>query len=183
MAEQHRQRADGIERQLETTIFSDDPDATEAIDAKVHAIRAEVDHCKVVNAAYRKLQGEPVQRLKDLLRSGIIADGEDMELARMFAVCPYNRQPYPGYHMTNLNANARRLEARKVQIQARKVRQEQAEKQGGVSIQRNTANWCVVTFAEKPDRSVLDALRAAGYRWGSGSWQGPFDKLPKEIEA
>ncbi len=40
------------------------------------------------------------------------------------------------------------------------------------------AEWIRVTFAEKPAREILDALRAAGYRWGAGSWVGPRNTLP-----
>lgn len=40
-----------------------------------------------------------------------------------------------------------------------------------------------VTFAEKPERSVLDALKSAGFRWNGGSWHGRRDKLPATVVA
>ena len=39
-----------------------------------------------------------------------------------------------------------------------------------------------VTFAEKPDREILDALRAAGFGWGGGSWCGKRENLPAEVK-
>jgi hypothetical protein len=51
----------------------------------------------------------------------------------------------------------------------------------GVSIEA-AGDYCTVTFAEKPEREILDALKAAGFRWGKGSWSGRRDKLPSEIE-
>ena len=38
-----------------------------------------------------------------------------------------------------------------------------------------------MTFAEKPERTILDALRAAGFRWGGGAWIGERAKLPEGV--
>lgn len=43
--------------------------------------------------------------------------------------------------------------------------------------------WAVITFAEKPEREVIDALKAAGFRWGAGSWAGYGDTLPAQVRA
>ena len=51
-----------------------------------------------------------------------------------------------------------------------------AEKTDGVLIQGEA--WVRVTFAEKPERAVLDALRTVGFRWGGRSWVGGREKLP-----
>jgi hypothetical protein len=65
-----------------------------------------------------------------------------------------------------------------------RLRRRQAEEAGGVAVRRHEEiNWCVVTFAEKPERAILDGLRAAGYGWGGGSWQGYLDRLPASVEA
>ena len=39
-----------------------------------------------------------------------------------------------------------------------------------------------MTFAEKPERSTLDALKAAGFYWGQGSWTGKLESLPEEVK-
>ena len=54
----------------------------------------------------------------------------------------------------------------------------------GVTINRHPAvNWCNVVFAERPARTILDALRAAGYGYGAGSWGGSLDRLPECVSA
>lgn len=43
--------------------------------------------------------------------------------------------------------------------------------------------YCRVTFAEKPDRSILDALKAAGFFWCKGHCGGKLEQLPAEVKA
>lgn len=62
-------------------------------------------------------------------------------------------------------------------IKARQDRTTQAEASGGVVIDGD-GGYVRVTFAEKPARAILDALKAAGYRWSHGSWIGERSKLP-----
>src|SRR5690606_36676558 len=102
----------------------------------------------------------------------------DLETIRR--VCPYQLGPrgeMPGYALTNLAANIRRDRERIEQIKRRAARQHKAEAAGGVLIDIR-GEWAIVTFAEKPARDILNALRAAGFRWGRGSWSGPADALP-----
>lgn len=86
-----------------------------------------------------------------------------------------------GYVLQNNNANIRRMQQRIQEIEARNERVEAAEAApGGVRIEEHLeCNWCRVIFAEKPERSILSALRKAGYRWGGGMWQGHLNKLPQ----
>jgi len=60
-----------------------------------------------------------------------------------------------------------------------------ADNAGGVAVEyfdgQTPREWCRVTFAEKPAREILDALRAADYRWGAGSWTGRADALPPSV--
>ena len=183
MADHHREVADGIEHQLDTTIFSDDPDAIDALTAKAARIEAERDRCKMINSAYRKLDGDITERLTTLVKSGVMTDSEAMAVGRMFSLCPYEKQPYPSYHLTNLGATARNARERITIVNSRnqhiKAAQDSA---GGVLIEcGERQNVCRVTFAEKPDRDVLTALRNAGYRWTGASWYGALDKLPESI--
>ena len=39
-----------------------------------------------------------------------------------------------------------------------------------------------VTFAEKPEREILTALKAAGYRWQKCCWSGEAAKLPQSVK-
>ena len=179
MAEHHEQKADGIERQLETSIFSDDPDAVEALTAKADAIDAARERCKAINAAYRKQTGEPGARLLALVKAGTMTEAEALDVARLFSLCPYEKQPYPGYHLTNMGATSRKARERIEEIQRRGRFAEKVNAVGGLLIQRRPdMGRCLVTFSEKPAREILDALRSADYRWSTGSWIGPLDKLP-----
>ena len=55
-----------------------------------------------------------------------------------------------------------------------------AEEAGGVRVE--SANGYVsVTFAEKPSREVINALKASGYRWSGGSWHGQ-EPVPAIVE-
>jgi hypothetical protein len=184
MAKHHAEKAAGIERQLDTSIYSDDPDAIEALTAKADAIDAERARGKQLNALWKKevRQGEEwTATIARLVEEQKITPDEGNEIARNFRYS-WNKKPCPSYHLTNLSAKARNARQRIEEVKARQLKTEQAEASGGVLIRSNvTSNWCSVTFSEKPARDILDALRAAGYHWSAGSWHGYFDKLPQLV--
>ena len=94
-----RSRADGIEGQLATSIYDDDPDAVEQLRARIARLEAERDEAKKVNAAYRK-----------------------EHRAELKAMTPYERDqamPYPGYHFQNLSGNLSRQRARLARLERR----------------------------------------------------------------
>lgn len=173
MAEHHRSAAAGLERQLEGSIFSDDPDAIEALEAKARELEAERDRRKLVNKLYKK--GDA---------AGLAELGLDLESirAKLEGASSWCRVPFPSYSLTNLGARIRDARKRIEIVRERQARAAAAEEAGGLTIARHeSANWCRVTFAEKPDRATLEALRAAGYGWGGGSWQGYLDRLPAAV--
>jgi hypothetical protein len=183
MAQHHEARADGLERQLERTIFSDDADAAEQLEAKARSLEAQRDQMKRVNAAFRKA-GSPKpddadgwRRVAELVGQ---PDNDLREVRLDMARCHWERQPFPAYRLTNTGAEIRRCRARIEDVKRRAAITAEAEAApSGLLIKRlDGHDWAVVTFAEKPDRAVLDALREAGYRWGKGSWQGKASALP-----
>lgn len=174
MAKHHDSKADGIENQLETSIFSDDPDAIEQLEAKIEKLESERAEFKRINAWWRKhksMKGCP----------GI----SDATAARLGADIPqrysWERQPVPSYRLQNLGAEIRRAKERVEQIKKRQARTEKAEAAGGVLIVIS-GEWATVTFSEKPERDILGALKSAGFRWGAGSWSGRADKLPECVK-
>lgn len=183
MAGHHASKADGIRRQLRTTIYSDDPDAIENLEAKAAAIDAYCDRCKAINKQVRKGDGWE-ERIEPPLN-----DKEKAELlsaAKSQAFTGGKFKGYASYTTTNARANARRLRKRIKDITARQERQAAAEAAGGVIIKRLEAeghDYCTVTFAEKPAREILDALRGAGFHWGGGFWSGKASALPESVEA
>jgi len=188
MAAHHESKADGLERQLEGAIFSDDPDAVEALTAKAEALEAEAERMAAANRAFRKLkEGGEESRLLEMVNGGHLTKGEALKVVDLWRVCPYHRGAlYPSYQLSNTRANARRARERIKVVQARAERSAAAEAApGGVMVEGGEAPhyWCRVTFAEKPAREVLNALKAAGYRWGGGHWAGDIRKLPAEVRA
>lgn len=178
MADHHEAKAAGIERQLDTTIFSDDADAAEAIRKKVAAGRVQIERMKTANKIVRKFKGDIPAGV-----AALVAAGFPSSFARLFEPDFAGRLGFPSYELTNLGANIRRLEGRIVEIERRKARTEQAETAPGGVVVSGGADFVNVTFAEKPDRTVLDDLRAAGFRWGGGCWSGYRGKLPDSVKA
>lgn len=179
LAEHHEQRAGGIAAQLERSVFSDDSNAIEALQARIAQREAQVAKRKAVNAAFKKAKGDAPARFAALVEAGLLTQAEALSVAGTMASMRYDR-PFPSYSLTNLNANIRRDKERIAELQQRHARTEAARAQGGVKLE-NVAEYVRVTFAEKPAREVLEALRAAGFRWGGGSWVGERSKLPAEV--
>lgn len=175
LASHHESKASGLEMQLERSIFSDDENAIEALEAKAKACDDNAVECNRINKAWRKGG-----------RAAIAAEwGEELAAvaARNCAQFSWLARKGP-MSATSDRAEARRCRERIKQIRARRERADAAAAAGGVTItiQKTALNsWAVVTFAEKPDWKVLQALRAAGYHWAAGCWSGYADKLPPEV--
>lgn len=156
MARHHEEKAAGLERQLERSIFSDDEDAPERIRERIAELEAERERMKAANTAWRKA-GKP-----------------DLGTAPGFDPAPYAK-----YQLANLGGNIGRLRKRLQAIEAQRARSARAEAAGGVVIEGQ--EWVRITFAEKPARTVLTALKAAGFGWGDGSWVGRRERIPAEV--
>lgn len=105
MAEHHLEKADGIEAQLARSIFSDDPDAIERLQERIAELEAKRDRVKAYNASCRK--GAPDESLLD--------DAQRADLVSITRHCPYQlgkKGELPGYELTNIGGNIRRLQKR-----------------------------------------------------------------------
>lgn len=173
-AEHHGAKAVEVSRQLERSIFSDDDNAIEALEAKAKNCDENAAQCNAINRAWRKGGRELVAA-----QFGEALAAMSEKLCAQFS---WLRRKGP-MSATSDRAEARRCRERIKAIQAQQGRAQAAEAAGGVVVQKHPdSNWCTVTFADKPERSVLNALRAAGYRWGAGRWQGRLEALPPEVE-
>lgn len=182
MARHHEEKAAGLERQLERSIFSDDEDAPERIRERIAELEESRAQVKAVNAAWRKA-GKPApddtegwRKVADLLGR---SDNDLHRIRADMARDPLNRGPFPSYVLSNLGGNIGRLRKRLETIEAQRGRSERAEAAGGVVIEGD--EWVRITFAEKPAREVLTALKAAGFRWGAGSWMGRREGIPADV--
>jgi len=175
MADHHEAKAAGIERQLARTIFSDDENAVEALQAKIAKERADVERMKTANKIVRKFKTASPEAI-----AAFVAAGLPESWAKLFTPDFFGRIGFPSYALTNANANIRRMEKRIEEIKRRNERIAQAEAApGGVVIQG--ADYVSITFAKKPDREILNALKAAGFHWSGGCWNGYRKRIPAEV--
>lgn len=190
-AEHHGTKANGLARQLATSIYSDDPDAIEALEAKVEKLEAQRANVKAINAAWRKAGKPKADDVAGWAKVAAVTGEEVARAARLTMARDFmDRAPYPPYVGTNLSGNIKRARERIKEVRDRQARAKAAAEAGGVAIQRfdeadckpAPLDWCVVTFEDKPDRDILDELRAASFRWSDGSWRGPVSKLPASVE-
>ncbi len=174
LAEHHRAKAAGLESQLENTIFSDDPDAVEAIEGKI----AELEKTQTVMVAANK-----IVRHKKLLDSEKI---EQIMALGLSERCAKNalepdfcgRIGFPSYALTNNSANIRRYKERLETIKTRQKRQQAAESSAsGIIIEGQS--YVRITFAEKPERNIITALKEARFYWRGGSWCGSRENIPE----
>ena len=172
MAALHRSKAAGIQDQLDRSIYSDDENAVGKIQERIADLEAKREHMKLINRLFKK--GDA---------AGLAAIGLDLDKikTKLAAAGPYwGDKPHLPYELQNLGGNISRLKERITAIEAAEHRSTLAEAStGGVLIEGET--WVRVTFAEKPERAILDALRAAGFRWGGGHWIGERAKLPASV--
>jgi hypothetical protein len=96
MADHHRQAADGIERALATSVFSDDEDAVERLTEIVAELEAKRDRWKAENAVYRK------EHKDELKAMGVYERSQSV--------------PHASYSISNLGATIRQKKDRIVRI-------------------------------------------------------------------
>lgn len=154
-------RANGIEDQLASSIYSDDPDALEALEARIVALEAKRERIKEQNAAFRKAHRD--------------------ELKSMSAYERDQAMPHAGWELSNLTGNIKHNKDRLVVVKRQQEHSQAAEEAGGVSVIEHAHGYCSVTFSEKPDRAILDALKDSGFRWSGGLWFGPAERLPESV--
>lgn len=176
LASHHTSKAAGLADQLDRTIFSDDDNAFEAIEARIAEREEERTRCKAINAAFRKATGDKAARLIALVANGLLTEAEAQSHAKTFALMPYYGVPFPPYHLSNLGGRITADKKRLADIRARQTRTARAEANDGMLIEGT--DYVGITFAEKPERAVLDALKAAGFHWSGGRWCGYRSRIP-----
>ncbi|HZL05667.1 MAG TPA: DUF3560 domain-containing protein [Coriobacteriia bacterium] len=98
-AAEMRAKADGIERAAAHAIYSDDPDAADALRAKIDKLEAQRARIKAYNASCREHKAASDASLLD--------DRQRADLLSIAKNCPYQLGKFgqmPGYATTNLGA-------------------------------------------------------------------------------
>lgn len=182
MAQHHISKAGGIAHQLESSIFSDDANAVEALTEKRTALEQRRDWMKSANAYYKKAKTLDGWDGPDAIR--------DEGARNMAAWRGVYGQPFPPYALTNIGATIRAAAKRAAVIPKqnaiREERQAKAEAAGGVGVDYSTDGaYCSVFFSERPSRAILNDLRAAFFSWSGAyaSWSGATSRLPASVRA
>lgn len=190
MAKHHGARAGGIEHQLETSIFSDDPDAVEALEAKARDLDADAERANAINKAWRKhAKAAQAGPLEESSRVALVAAWKDLGVGEALAAeliataleYSWIRRKGP-MSASYARANARRARQRIEDVKRQQARAARADAAGGVAVEVANGH-AQVTFSDYPGRAIVDALKGAGYHWSGGSWFGPADKMPAEVAA
>lgn len=99
-AQDFKSRSEGISKQLDRSIYSDDPDAIEALEARIASLEAERDRIKAYNASCRKgardvslLDAKQQQELISVLK---------------YAAFQSKNGTFPAYALSNLAGNIKR---------------------------------------------------------------------------
>lgn len=166
MAKHHEQVADTLRDRLDTNIFSDDGNAIEALEMRIAEREAERDRIKAYNASCRK--GNP----DDSLLS---------EEQRKRYAAYYKSGPFPAYVLSSISGKIKADRDRIKSLRREELHRQRVDNAGGVLIVPYMTDRVQVSFAEKPVRNILAALRAAGFFWSGGRWNGALDKLPAEV--
>ncbi len=180
MAAHHRSKADGIQRQLDRSIFSDDENAIQELEARIEKRENERKQNNAINKIIRrKPKNECTQeKLEDLAGLGVSEKAAQLLFEPDFC----GRVGIPAYINQNLGGNINRDKKRLESLKIRAKRAEAAEESAEGYTVEEGSGWCVVTFAEKPDYEIRKALKAAGFRWSGGAWRGSAGSLPDELK-
>lgn len=179
MANHHRSKAEGLQRQLDRCIFSDDDNAIEALEAKLAGLEREREINNTVNKIIRrKPRAEKTpEKIKELIELGV----NPLAAEKLFMPDFCGRIGIPAYVNQNLGGRIKQARDRIADLKQRAERAELAERsETGVSI--TGGEWVSITFAEKPEREILTALKSAGFRWRRGSWNGKRENIPECVE-
>ena len=147
-------------------IKSNDPEAIEALTAKLEGLKQEHAAMKAVNAYYRKhgtLDGCP-ELTPDARKS----------IEGMWARGWYVGVPYPTYALSNSLASVKRVEQRLKSLQAAQEAAPAEEDHDGITYREDTEQMRVqLIFDGKPAEDVRAILKKWAFRWSprNQAWQ------------
>lgn len=164
----------GILSRIESTgmggIMSDDENALAKLRAKLRGLEALQEHMKAANAYYRK---------HGTLEGGPEASEDAKRQAEIDHLTGQKNAPYPGWALSNNNANIHRVRDRIAQLEKEAARaaeqSDTAPEQGDGYVLKENFELCRIQFIfdGKPDDETRALLKSYGFRWSpsQGAWQ------------
>lgn len=148
-----------------TAISSDDPQALDLLRARMEELTQAQEAMKRINRAYK------AGKLADL---GYSPEQIAALERRVKTGYSWEQQPYPGWQLSNNNANLHRLQQRIKELEQRAQQVESREEVNGVEIVQDVeANRTRLYFPGIPAEDLRSFLKARGFRWtrSEGCWQ------------
>lgn len=165
-AKELRRRAEAAEKN--TAISSDDPKAIEKLKEKLANLQEYQEEMKCMNRHYRK--SGTCKGYKDISES----EAEKFD-ERIKSDYSWQQQPYPGFLLTNNNANIRRIRERIHQLE--KIKEMDfgvIEFSGGKVIPNKDANRLQIFFDNIPAPDIRAEMKGRGFRfskYNNNAWQ------------
>jgi len=156
--------ADWAAKNAGYAITLDDPEAVQALTAKLEEMERDRDTAKAINKAHRKGGFNAVAELVGEKKARtLIPDPEDKE------------KPYPTWFFTNLGARIRTTKKRLEELQREAKRGEEKSVMGnGFTIDFDKEDCRVrFYFMDRPDKATCKEMRRAGFKFSRtfGAWQ------------
>ena len=168
------QYVQGILEKIENILYgkeiikSDDERAIEKLEEKLEDLKGTQERMKAANKAIRMKDTEAGD---DALREMGYSE-EAIKQLREPDFC--GRLGYPGYLLTNNNANIHRVEERLNRLKAVKEKGSSEQEFGTFKVVENTEDMRYqIIFDGKPDTEVRTLLKSNGFKWApsQGAWQ------------
>lgn len=157
-------------------ISSDDPEAVVLLREKLSKVNKQREMAKSINGAIQKAKRAAAkgEAFDALARANLTALGlEDRHLEILLAPDCFGNLGVPAYRMTNLGAEARRIEKRIEELTVKaSAPVTPPELHGDIRIEESE-NRVRVIFPGKPSEDVRERLKSWGFKWApsEGAWQ------------
>ena len=158
-------------------ISSDDPDSVVKLQRKLVKMELQRAFWKDLNSAWRKAK-KPAPEAKESWEAIAKSLGAELEAVNEYRLTlarfPYYKAPVPGYALSNLGANIKRVGER-IREQQAKDTEVYTERDAGIFtvIEDPSINRIQIVFPSKPDKETCHVMRRFGWVFSrtNSAWQ------------
>jgi hypothetical protein len=151
-------------------IFSDDPEAVVKLKEKIAGLEKLQEIMKAANKIINRKSGTVEEKIVELIAAGF----SEKIATELFKPDFCGRTGFPGFELTNNNANIRRLKERLAHLQKQETQETTEKEINGIRIVDNVEdNRLQIFFPSKPSEEIRGKLKSWGFRWSPmvGAWQ------------